>query len=94
MLHAAAFAALGRIPNKMRSRGSPPDNARIILAHDIQTALADLRLSGGTRFVHPHQSLSVELYRQVAKRLWPRDRGSPLNPRSTFRRMRSAAISN
>ena len=94
ILHAASHAALGCIPNKIARRGCPPDNARIILAHDIQRALTDLGLSDATRFVDPHRSLAVELYTLVAKRIWPYDKGSPLNPRSTFGRMKAAAISN
>src|SRR6478672_1039372 len=62
ILHAASHAALGCIPNKIARRGCPPDNARIILAYDIKRALTDLGLSDATRFVHPHQSLAVELY--------------------------------
>jgi hypothetical protein len=94
ILHAASHAALGCIPNKIARRGFPPDNARIILAHDIQRALTDLGLSDALRFVHPHQSLAVELYFLVAKRVWPHHKDLPLNPRSTFRRMKDANISN
>jgi hypothetical protein len=51
-------------------------------------------LSDAAHFVHPYQSLAVELYIIVAKRVWPHHKSSPLNPRSTFRRMKAADISN
>ena len=93
ILHAASYAAIGPIPNKIARRGYPPNNARPILARDIQQALTDLGLSGGTRFADP-QSLAVELYNVVAERVWTYSNGSPFNPRSTFCRMKAANISN
>ena len=38
MIWAAAHAASGPIPNRVRGRGAPPDNARIILADGILRA--------------------------------------------------------
>jgi hypothetical protein len=89
LIVAAAHATLGPFPNKIARRGAPPDNSRIILAHDVCQALRGLGLSAGTRFTAPHQSFAVELYLIVASRIWP---GLGANPRSTFKRMKDAKI--
>lgn len=93
ILLAASHASVV-VPNKVARAGPPPDNARIILVYDIMRTLNDLGLSDGAHFVPPHQSLAVELYGIVATRVWPYKKGSLLNPRSTFRRMKAANISN
>jgi hypothetical protein len=89
LVEAAAHAMLGPFPNKVAGRGAPADNARIILAHDVCQALRGLGLSAGTRFTAPHQSFAVELYLTIASRIWP---GVVANPRSTFKRMKDAEI--
>jgi hypothetical protein len=93
LLIAATHAALGPIPNKAASRGAPPDNARTILAHDICRALIELGLSDGLHFESAYQSLAVELYTIIAGYIWG-PQGNPLNPRSTFRRLKRAQISS
>lgn len=89
---AATYAALGPIPNKVRNRGAPPDNARIILAYDVCRALTDLGLSDGLHFESAHQSIAVELYIIIASSIWPCTGGTILNPRKTFARMVGANI--
>jgi len=89
LVEAATHAASRPIPNKIASPGAPPDNARVILAWDIYCANKELGLSAGLRYVHP-QSLVVELFVAVAAHIWPS--AKHFNPRSTFRRMKEAAI--
>jgi hypothetical protein len=92
IVDAAQFAALGRVPDCIARRGAPPNNARAILADDIRHALTELGLSDGLHFESAFQSLAVELYTVVAGYVWRYPQGNPLNPRSTFDRMKYAAI--
>jgi hypothetical protein len=88
MVYAASQAASGTISNRIRGRGAPPDNARIILADDVVLACEGLGISPGLRFAPP-QSFAVELFNAVAKIIWPT---GTLNPRKTFERRRRATI--
>jgi hypothetical protein len=92
IIQAANYAALGPVPNKIARRGAPPNNARIILAHDVSRALTDLDLSDGLHYDLPDQSLAVELYIIVATHVWGNPQGNLFNPRSTFERMKTAKI--
>lgn len=92
VVEAAHFAALGEFPDRIRRRGAPPNNGRAILADDICHALNALGLSNGLHFESAYQSLAAELYTVVAGYLWDYPQGNPLNPRSTFDRMKYADI--
>lgn len=92
IIEAAQFAALGPVPDKIARRGAPPNNARAILADDICAALAELGLSAGLHFEIAYQSLAAELYTIAAGCVWDYPQGNPLNPRSTFERMKHADI--
>jgi len=91
LVEAATHAASRPIPNKVASRGAPPDNARVLLASDICCACRELELSAGLRYAQP-QSLAVELYVAIARHIWPSHTRQQFNPRNTFRRMKAAAI--
>jgi hypothetical protein len=87
MIDVASHAALRRIGNRYDRLGAPPDNARIILAHDVLQACSDFGISSGLRYVHP-QSFAVELYCAIAKIVW----GKVQNPRRTFERLHREKI--
>jgi hypothetical protein len=91
MIEAAAHAASRSVPDRLRRRGAPADNARIILAQDIVRACTELGLSAGRRYVPP-QSLAVALYAAVAPLIWGHHGDFDLNPRSTFGRLEDANI--
>ena len=91
MIYAASHAAIGPIYNRIRGRGVPPDNARIILADDIVRACKEFGISSGLRFAPP-ESFAVDLYIAVAPTVWPTGRKTQLSPRKTFERMRRSRI--
>jgi hypothetical protein len=91
MVEAASHAAASAIPNATPQRGAPPDNARIILAHDVLQACEGAGLSPGLRYVHP-PSFAAELFVTVASLVWPSPSYGYWNPRRTFERMRRAGI--
>jgi hypothetical protein len=88
MVYAAAHACSRRIDNRFRGRGVPPDNARIILARDIQKACSEVGISPGLRYAPP-ESFAVALFNCIAPIIWGT---GGLNPRKTFERLRRAAI--
>jgi hypothetical protein len=88
MIWAAAHAASGPIPNRVRGRGAPPDNARIILADGILRACKDVGIAPGLRYAAP-RSFAVDLFNAIAPIIWPT---GGLNPRKTFERLRRAKI--
>jgi hypothetical protein len=92
LVYAASHAASGSIGNRTAARGAPPDNSRIILAHDVVHACKDLGISSGLRFAPP-ASFAVDLFIAIAPIIWPTSRTSTLNPRKTFERMQRARIS-
>ena len=68
------------------------NNARMIFAYDVCHALTELGLSEGLHFESDYQSLAVELYSRCRSYLGENPQGNPLNPRSTFERMKNANI--
>jgi hypothetical protein len=91
MCYAASQAASGPIDNRTAGRGAPPDNARIILAHDVVHVCSDLGISPGLRFAPP-ASFVVELFIAIAPIIWATPRSNASNPRKTFERMQRARI--
>jgi len=88
MIHATSHAAIRPIDNRLRRRGAPPDNARIILASDVLEACAELGISTGLRYVPP-ESFAVALFNVVSPIIWG---SGGHNPRKTFERLRKAQI--
>jgi hypothetical protein len=88
MVYAASQAASRPIGNRIRGRGAPPDNARIILAEDVLLACEEVGISPGLRFAPP-ASFAVDVFSAIAPIIWPT---SALNPRKTFERMKRARI--
>jgi hypothetical protein len=94
MVYAASHAASGSIANRVRGRGAPPDNARIVLAFDIREACTELGIAPGLRYADP-PSFVVDLFNAVAPTIWPSpspSNQSAPNPRKTFERMLRARI--
>jgi hypothetical protein len=83
--HAAVFAANESLPNRVRGRGRPPDNAVFIFIDDIVRACEAVGLKPGLRYVAGSESLPVRLYIELAPLLWP---NRPKNPRRLFQRRR------
>jgi hypothetical protein len=80
--HASVWASHGPLPNRMRTRGRPPDNAVLVFIEDIWRACEAAGLKPGYRFIDP-VSLPVRLYQELAPLLWG---GSAEAPRSVFER--------
>jgi hypothetical protein len=80
---AAVFASNGQLPNRVRGRGRPPDNAIFIFIDDIMRACKAAGLKPGLRYVAGSESLPVHAYNELAPLLWP---GHPVNPRRLFQR--------
>src|SRR6266536_867689 len=93
MVYAASHAGSRPISNRVRRRGAPPDNARIILAFDIREACKELGISAGLRYALP-PSFTVDLFNAVAATIWPSSLSEQCaaNPRKTFERMLRARI--
>jgi hypothetical protein len=91
MIYAASHAASGPIGNRATGRGAPPDNSRIILAHDVVQGCKDVGISPGLRFAPP-TSFVVDLFTAIAPLIWPSSRRNTLSPRKTFERMKRAMI--
>ena len=79
--HAAVFASVGPLPNRKKSRGSPPDNAKLIFIDDIVRAIEAAGLKPGLRYSEP-VSLPVCIYRELSPLLWP----GAASPRRLFER--------
>jgi hypothetical protein len=77
------------IPDKVRRRGRPANNARIVLVNDLRNIFAYFGLSTALRYV-PTESLLVEFYVILAHHIWRAQQGH--NPRSTFARWKRAGI--
>jgi hypothetical protein len=88
MIYAASHAASRPIPNRVRGRGAPPDNARNILADDVLRACKDVGISPGLRFAPP-ASFAIDLFNAIVSIIWPT---GAHNPRKTFGRLRRARI--
>jgi hypothetical protein len=79
--HAAVFASNGPLANRKKSRGSPPDNAKLIFIDDIVRAIEAVGLKPGLRYSDP-VSLPVRIYRELSPLLWP----GAASPRRLFER--------
>jgi hypothetical protein len=79
--HAAVFASNGSLANRKKSRGSPPDNAKLIFIDDIMRAVEAVGLKPGLRYSEP-ASLPVRIYRELSPLLWP----GAASPRRLFER--------
>jgi hypothetical protein len=79
---AAVFAANGPLPNRIRGRGRPPDNAYFIFIDDIIRACTAVGLKPGLRYVSGTESLPVLLFIELASLLW----GRMQSPRRIFER--------
>jgi hypothetical protein len=80
--HASVYAINGPLPNRVQSRGRPPDNAVFIFIDDIWRACEAAGIKPGLRYVSGSESLPVQLYIDLASLLWPRTK----NPRRLFER--------
>ena len=79
--HAAVFALNGPLVNRKKSRGSPPDNAKLIFIDDIVRAIEAVGLKPGLRYSEP-ASLPVCIYKELSPLLWP----GAASPRRLFER--------
>jgi hypothetical protein len=80
--HASVFARTGPLPNRVRRRGRPPDNAVFIFIDDIVRACKACGLQPGLRYVSGSESLPVRVYVELAPLLW----GPVKAPRKVFER--------
>jgi hypothetical protein len=80
--HAAVWASNRPLPNQVRGRGRPPDNAVFIFIDDIVRACEGCGLKPGLRYVSDLESLPVRLYIELAPLLW----GPVKAPRRVFER--------
>ena len=83
--HATVFASNGPLPDRVRKRGRPADNAFFIFIDDIVRACEAAGLKPGLRYVAGSESLPVRIYIELAPLLWP---GHTKNPRRLFERWR------
>jgi hypothetical protein len=81
--HASVWASHGPLPNRIRARGRPPDNAVFIFIDDIVRACEAAGLKPGLRYVDGSESLPVRLYQELAPLLWG---GTATTPRRVFER--------
>jgi hypothetical protein len=86
LIHAVEYAAVWAshrlLPNRLRGRGRPPDNAVFIFIDDIARACEEVGLKPGRRYVAWSESLPVQLYIELAPLLW----GPVKAPRRLFER--------
>src|SRR5262249_14268633 len=82
MEQAAVWASKGSLPNRVRGRGRPPDNAVFLFIDDIVRACEQCGLKPGLRYVSGSQSLPVRLFIELAPLLW----GPVKAPRRSFQR--------
>jgi hypothetical protein len=81
--YASVWASTGPLPNRVRRRGRPPDNACFLFLDDIMRAFEVAGLKAGLRYVKGSESLPVRVYIKLAPLLWP---GKTKNPRKLFER--------
>jgi integrase len=79
--HAHVWASKGPLPNRVKGRGRPPDNAVFVFIDDIIRACKSAGLKPGLRYIRP-VSLPVRLYIELAPLLW----GPVKDPRRLFQR--------
>jgi hypothetical protein len=86
LMHAVGYASVwaseGPLPNKVKGRGRPPDNAVFIFIDDIVRACEAAGLKPGLRYVSDSESLPVRLFIELAPLLW----GPVKAPRRLFQR--------
>jgi hypothetical protein len=86
LAHACVWASHGPLPNRIRTRGRPPDNAVFIFIDDIVRACEVAGLKPGLRYVDGSESLPVRLYQELAPLLWCGTAST--TPRRVFERWR------
>ena len=80
--HAHVWAATRPLPNRVRGRGRPPDNAVFLFIDDLALALEGIGLNPSLRYVAHSESLLVRLFIELAPLLW----GPVKAPRRLFER--------
>jgi len=80
--HAHVWAATRPLPNRVRGRGRPPDNAVFLFIDDLVLAIESAGLKPGLRYVKDLESLPVRLFIELASLLW----GPVKAPRRVFQR--------
>ena len=80
--HASLWASKGPLPNRLRGRGRPPDNAVFVFIDDIVRACEGCGLKPGLRYVSETESLPVRVFIELAPLLW----GPVKAPRRLFQR--------
>lgn len=80
--HASLWASKGPLPNRLRGRGRPPDNAVFLFIDDIVRACEGCGLKPGLRYVSDTESLPVRMFIELAPLLW----GPVKAPRRLFER--------
>ena len=91
--HACVWASNKPLPNRVRGRGRPPDNAVFVFIDDVARACEGAGLKPGLRYVPGSESLPVHLFIELAPLLW----GPVKAPRRLFQRwqrLRSTLIRN
>jgi hypothetical protein len=80
--YAHVWAATRPLPNRVRGRGRPPDNAVFLFIDDLVLALEGIGLNPSLRYVAHSESLLVRLFIELAPLLW----GPVKAPRRLFER--------
>lgn len=80
--HASIWAVRGSLPNRVRWRGRPPDNAVFVFIDDIILACEACGLKPGLRYVSGSESLPVRVFIELSPLLWPATKA----PRRFFQR--------
>jgi len=80
--HASVWASHGPLPNRVKGRGRPPDNAVFLFIDDLVLALEGVGLKPSLRYVAGSESLLVRLFIELAPLLW----GPVEAPRRVFER--------
>jgi hypothetical protein len=80
--HAAVWASKEPLPNRVRDRRRPPDNAVFVFIDDIARACEEAGLKPGRRYVEGEESLPVRVFIELAPLLW----GPIKAPRRSFER--------
>jgi hypothetical protein len=90
--HGFVWASHGTLPNRVRGRGRPPDNAVFLFIDDIVRACEAAGLKPGLRYVAGSESLPVRLYQELTPLLWPYSVQAPRRVFERWQRYRKTLV--
>jgi hypothetical protein len=87
--HAHVWAASRPLPNRVRGRGRPPDNAFFLFIDDVALALEGVGLKASLRYVGGSESLLVRLFIELSPTM-----GTGKGPAPALRAMAAPALNS